>query len=120
MNLTQAVMRSAHRGAQVAAFVAVLFLALNPVPLLAHSLDSEGHSHFGPLCQALDGERGGHHSEGDETSPHGDCLHHFDLFVRALAAQHLPLSIPRQAGREPDRAWELPVYSEPRPPRLLS
>lgn len=87
MDLTEGIKKRLVRTGQILAFLAVLFLAFNPHSLHALSDQTDGHSHFGFLCNALDTERSSSDSEGGTPSPHADCIHHFDPLVQSPAEQ---------------------------------
>lgn len=102
---------------QMLAFLAALLLAFNPHPLHAQSSDGAGHSHFGPLCEALDPEKSS--SDGMQGS-HGDCMHHFDPMVRAPAGHGVIQTSVAQTRPYVEPARQLVLTSDPPPPRTPS
>jgi hypothetical protein len=120
MDLTEGISRRAVRMGQMLAFLAALFLAVNPHLLHAASDDGAGHSHFGSFCEALDTDKSPSGGEHGMPTSHGDCVHHFDPLVRAPIEHSPSYSSVAVAPLYLAPARQLSLGSEPPPPRHSS
>lgn len=120
MDLTEGILRRAARVSHMLAFLAALFLAVNPHPLHAQSDEGAGHSHFGSFCEALDGGKSLPDGKGGPQGFHGDCIHHFDPMVQAPIEQYTAyVSLAAMPLYEaPTR--QISLTSDPPPPRSPS
>ena len=120
MDLTEGIWQRATRMGQMLAFLAALFLAVNPHPLHAQADGGAGHNHLGFFCDALDTDMSP--SDGEDSNPtsHGDCIHHFDPLVRA-PIEHGPSYVSLAvAPLYVAPARQLSLGSDPPPPRYPS
>ena len=117
MDLTREIMKRAARVGQLLAFLAVLFLAVNPHPLHAQPDDVPGHSQFGLFFEALDGDESSSEGKNGTQSFHGGCTDHFDPMVRAPVGRGAIYNAVAEAGPNVESIRQLILTSDPPPPR---
>lgn len=120
MELTEGIVKRAARVGQMLAFLAALFLAVNPHPLHAQSDEAAGHSHLGSYCEAIDAEKSSSDTDDGAQSHHGDCVHHFDPLLRAPIEQSPSFLSVAAPAPYTVSTRQLILTAEPPPPRYPS